>query len=136
MHPADPLPYLLTDSRVARPTHCEDDLWLRIMDIPIALEARSYSAELSTVLEVSDGFRSDGGRFALEVRDGRARCTPTDAAADVYMDLDVLGSLYVGAHRASAFVAANRLRGNDSGAVRRLDAAFASDVAAELGYGF
>ena len=95
-HPADPLPYLLTDHRLARVTHLEDDLWLRIMDIPTALEARSYQADLSAVIEISDGFRSDGGRFALEIRDGRARCTPTDAPADVQMDLDVLGSLYFG----------------------------------------
>jgi predicted acetyltransferase len=135
-HPADPLPYLLTDSRLARTTVYGDDLWLRIMDIPAALEARSYSADLSAVLEVSDGFRSDGGRFALQIRDGRARCTPTDAPAEVQMGLDVLGALYLGAHRASTFVGANRLRSNDSGLVQRLDAAFVSDVPAELGYGF
>jgi predicted acetyltransferase len=121
---------------VARLTHYEDDLWLRIMDIPTTLEARSYQAELSTVLEISDGFRSDGGRFALEVRDGRARCTPTDAQADIHMDLDVLGSLYLGAHRASSFAAANRLHCNDSRIMQRLDAVFASDVPAALGFGF
>jgi predicted acetyltransferase len=135
-HPADPLPYLLTDHRLARITHYEDDLWLRIMDIPTALEARSYQAELSTVLEISDGFRSDGGRFALEIRDGRARCTPTNAPADVQMDLDVLGSLFFGAHKASSFAAANRLHSKDSGLPRRIDAAFVSDVPAELGFGF
>ena len=135
-HPADPLPYLLTDHRLARVTHCEDDLWLRITDIPTALEARSYQSDLSTVLEICDGFRSDGGRFALEVRDGSARCTPTNAEADVRMDLDVLGSLYLGAHRATSFAAANRLHCKDSGPVQRLDAAFASDVPAVLGYGF
>jgi len=135
-HPADPLPYLLTDARLARVTHHEDDLWLRIMDIPAALEARTYPADLSTVLEISDGFRSDGGRFALHVHNGRARCTPTDAAADVQMDLDVLGSLYLGVHGATAFAAANRLRCKDSELIRRLDATFASDVPAMLGYGF
>jgi predicted acetyltransferase len=92
-HPADPLPYLLTDHRLARITHQKDDLWLRIVDIPTALEARGYQAELSTVLEVRDEFRGDGGRFALGIRDGRARCTPTDAPADVQMDLGVLDSL-------------------------------------------
>ena len=51
-------------------------------------------------------------------------------------DLSVLGSLYLGAHRASAFAAANRLRCNDSGVIALLDAAFASDVPAELGFGF
>jgi predicted acetyltransferase len=135
-HPADPLPYLLTDHRSARVTHYEDDLWLRIMDIPVALEARTYAAELSTVLEVSDGFRRDGGRFALEIGKGRARCTPTDAPAEVQMDLDVLGSLYFGAHKATSFAAANRLRSNDSMLTRRIDAAFGSDVPAQLGFGF
>ncbi|MGX9791885.1 enhanced intracellular survival protein Eis [Mycobacterium sp. MMS18-G62] len=135
-HPADPLPYLLADPRVARLTHQEDDLWLRIMDIPTALEARSYQAELSTVIEITDRFRSDGGRFVLQISDGKARCTHTDAPAEVQMDLDVLGSLYLGAHRASAFAAANRLRSNDSGLIHRLDAAFVSDVPAQLGFGF
>jgi predicted acetyltransferase len=134
--PADPLPYLLADPRVARLTHYEDDLWLRIMDIPTTLEARTYQADVSAVIEVSDGFRRDGGRFALEIRGGRARCTPTDAEADVRMDLDVLGSVYMGAHKASSFAAANRLHSNDSILTRQLDAAFASDVPAVLGFGF
>jgi predicted acetyltransferase len=135
-HPADPLPYLLSDHRLAQITHYEDDLWLRMMDIPAVLEARTYQAELSTVLEISDAFRSDGGRFALEIRDGRARCTPTDAPAEVQMDLDVLGSLYFGAHKASSFAAANRLHSKDSILTRQVDAAFTSDVPAQLGFGF
>ena len=69
-HPADPLPYLLTDSRLVRTTASEDGLWLRIMDVPAALEARTYQADLDTVIEVGDEFRSDGGRFALQIRDG------------------------------------------------------------------
>jgi predicted acetyltransferase len=52
------------------------------------------------------------------------------------MDLDVLGSLYLGVHGATAFAAANRLRCKDSELIRRLDATFASDVPAMLGYGF
>jgi predicted acetyltransferase len=135
-HPRDPLPYLLTDHRIARLTHYEDGLWLRIMDLPAVLEARTYQADLSAVIDVSDGFRSDGGRFALEVCDGRARCTPTNAEADIHMGLDVLGSLYLGAHQASSFASANRLHASERGLIARLDAAFISDVPAVLGYGF
>jgi predicted acetyltransferase len=135
-HPADPLPYLLTNSRLARTTARKDELWLRIIDIPTALEARSYQADLSMVLEVSDSFGGYGGRFTLEIRDGRAVCTPTDAAADIEMDLDVLSSLYLAAHPASVFAAANRLRAKDSELIRRLDAAFVSDVPAQLGFHF
>lgn len=135
-YPDDPLPYLLTNARLARTTGRVDGLWLRIMDIPAALQARSYRAELSTVLAVSDGFRGDGGRFALEIRDGYAGCTPTDAPADVELDLDVLGSLYLGTHHASVLANANRLRCKDRGLVRQLDAVFASDVPAQMGFFF
>jgi predicted acetyltransferase len=50
--------------------------------------------------------------------------------------LSVLGSLYMGGHRASAFASAHRLRCKDSRFLAQLDAAFATDVPAELGYGF
>ncbi|MGV0812933.1 enhanced intracellular survival protein Eis [Mycolicibacterium boenickei] len=135
-HPDEVLPYLLTNPRLARVTSSSDDLWIRIMDVPAALQARRYQADLDVVLDVADDFRGDGGRFVLQIRDGRARCTPTDAPADIELDLDVLGSLYLGSHRPEAFVAANRLRSKDSDAVHRLGAAFASDVPAELGFGF
>lgn len=130
------LPYLLTDARVVRLTGSEDGLWLRILDVPRVLEARSYPAELSVVLDITDGVLGGGGRFRLDVRAGRAQCVATDAEADVQLSLSVLGSLYLGTHRASAFAAAARLRCHDSGLIARLDAAFAAEVPAELGFGF
>ncbi|BBY25498.1 enhanced intracellular survival protein [Mycobacterium stomatepiae] len=130
-HPDDAMPYLLTDPRVARTSGRRDAVWLRIMDVAVALEARTYDADLTVVLDVSGS-----GRFALEIRDGHARCTPTDETAEVGLDQDVLGSLYLGAHRASTLAAANRLRSKDSHLLRRLDAAFATDVPAAAGLAF
>ena len=135
-HPGEVLPYLLTDPRLVRTSAVEDGLWLRLLDIPVALQARTYSADVSVVLDVSDDVLGGGGRFALEVRDGRARCTATAADADVHTDLSVLGSLYLGAHRASAFAAAGRLRCGQPAVVAEVDAAFATDVYAERGFGF
>lgn len=135
-YPDDPMPYLLTDTRLATTTGRSDGLWLRMMDIPAVLQARRYASDVSAVVAVRDGFRSDGGRFALEICAGVAGCTPTETAADVELDLDVLGSLYLGAHRASALAGAGRLRCRDDALVRRLDAAFVSDVPAQIGYGF
>jgi predicted acetyltransferase len=135
-HPADPLPYLLTDSRLVRTTGSEDGLWLRIMDVPAALETRTYLADLDTVIEVDDGFRSDGGRFALKIRGGHARCVRTDAQPEFGMDLDVLGCLYLGVHRAATLAAANRIRCADPESLARLDQAFGSDVPAQLGFHF
>jgi len=133
--PGELLPYLLTDARRVGVTGREDGLWLRILDVPTVLEARTYAADASVVLEVSDG-SADVGRFALDVRDGRARCVPSDADPDVTLSQSVLGSLYLGQHRASAFAAANRLHGSDSRVVATLDAVFAADVPAQQGFGF
>ncbi len=95
-HLDDVLPYLLTDPRLVRTTLVEDALWLRILDVPAVLEARSYAADLSVVLDVSDGVLGGGGRYELDVRNGKAQCVRTDAAADVHTELSVLGSLYMG----------------------------------------
>ncbi|RDH75628.1 GNAT family N-acetyltransferase [Mycolicibacterium moriokaense] len=135
-HPDDVLPYLLTDPRLVRTTLVEDALWLRIRDVPTVLEARRYASDVSAVLCVSDGLLGGGGRYHLDVRDGKARCVHTNAEADVHTNLSVLGSLYLGGHRASAFATAHRLRCNDSGLIAALDAAFASEVPAMLGFGF
>lgn len=137
--PDDPMPYLLTDTRLATTTGRSDALWLRMMDIPAVLKARRYSlavSELSVVVAVHDGFRGDGGRFALTISEGVADCVPTEAEAEVELDLDVLGSLYLGTHRASVLAAAGRLRCRDDALVRRLDAAFVSDAGAQIGYHF
>ena len=135
-HPADPLPYLLDNPRLVRTTGSEDGLWLRIMDVPGALQARTYLADLDTVIQVDDGFRSDGGRFALTIRDGRARCERTDAPAEFVMGLDVLGSLYLGVHQAATLAAANRIRGGTAESLASFDAAFRTAVPAQLGFSF
>ncbi|MDG4667291.1 enhanced intracellular survival protein Eis [Mycobacterium sp. 236(2023)] len=135
-HPDNLLPYLLTDSRLVRTTHVEDGLWLRMLDIPAVLQARTYAADLSVVVCVSDAVLGGGGRFALDISGGRARCEPTDAPADVHTSLSVLGSIYLGAHRASSYAAAHRLRCEDAALLAAVDAAFVSDTPAELGFGF
>lgn len=135
-YPGDPLPYLLTDQRRVRTTSSEDALWLRIADIPSMLQARSYRADLSAVVEITDDALGGGGTFALTIRDGSAEVVPTRDTPDVRTDLSVLGSIYLGTHRASSYAVANRLRCKDSGLLCRFDAAFASDVPAQVGYDF
>ncbi|WP_342799896.1 GNAT family N-acetyltransferase [Nocardia sp. No.11] len=132
----DPLPYLLTDSRAARVLDRGDSLWARLMDVPTALTARGYRHDLDTVLAVHDPFRSAGGTFALRVRDGVAECAPTTRTAALGLDINVLGALYFGAHRARGLAAAHRIRVDDAAALRDLDAAFTAERAPELGWFF
>ncbi|MGW4247071.1 GNAT family N-acetyltransferase [Nocardia sp. NPDC004722] len=132
----DPLPWLVTDPRLIRVTGRHDTLWTRIMDVPAALTARTYQRDLDIVLSVEDPFRDAGGSFALRVRDGIAECERTDRAPDIELGIDVLGSLYFGAHQARVFAAANRIQAKDTAKLRAFDEAFASDRDAELGWFF
>ncbi|HEX6220721.1 MAG TPA: GNAT family N-acetyltransferase [Acidimicrobiia bacterium] len=124
----DPLPLMITDSRRVRRT-VSDGLWVRLMDVPAALGARTYEHDGVVTLEVNDGFR-DGtsGVYRLEVSDGRAHCEPVEANPDVAMSLDVLGHLYLGGGDASAMAAAGRISG-DPGAVAKLHVMFRTAVA-------
>nr|WP_245721421.1 sterol carrier protein domain-containing protein [Nocardia crassostreae] len=133
---SDPLPYLVTDPRLVRVTERYDGMWTRVMDVPAALTARGYRADLDVVLAVTDPFRNAGGAFALRVRDGVAECEPTTATPDLELGIDVLGSLYFGAHRAQVFAAANRIQAKDATVLRAFDEAFAADRDPEPGWFF
>ncbi|RJO78802.1 GNAT family N-acetyltransferase [Nocardia panacis] len=132
----DPLPYLLKDIRSVRVKNRHDLLWLRTMDIPAALTARTYLDDLDIVVAVDDPFRNAGGAFALRVRDGIAECEPTTRSADIELGIDVLASMYLGTYSPRLFAAANRLQAKDSGTVRALEAAFRTEHAAKLGWHF
>lgn len=132
----DPLPYLLTNPRMLRVRSRQDELWLRIIDVPQALTARHYLADLDLVLEVSDPFRGNGGRYALRIRDGVAGCSSSTAEPDVSLGIDVLSGLYLGTHHPAAFAAAGRLHARDARTLRQLGFAFASARPAQLGWGF
>lgn len=132
----DPLPWLVTNPRLVRVTDRNDGLWARIMDVPKALSARTYRSDLDIVLTVQDPFRDAGGNFALRVRDGVAECAPTGRSADLELGIDVLSSLYFGAHRARVFAAANRIQAKDAAVLRAFDSAFVGDRDPELGWFF
>lgn len=123
--PADePLRWMVNDPRSVRVVACNDDLWVRVLDVPRALSSRSYAASGRLVLEVSDEFRPQtAGRYALV--DGV--CTPTDDAPDLVLDVAVLGSVYLGGVRFADLAVAGRIEERTPGAVARADAMFRSD---------
>lgn len=129
----DPLPLKLKNQRAARTTGVTDFLSLRIMNVPDVLGARVYSADADVVLEVTDPLGVAGGRFLLQIRDGAGKCTPHDGPADVEIGLGELGTIYMGAHRASELYRANLITELNSGALRSLDAAFSTERAPYCG---
>ena len=123
----DPLPAKVRESRRIRTSAVSDGLWIRILDVPAALGARTYDADGSIVVEISDPFRpTTGGRYRLEVAAGRPAVTTSDAPADVACGIDVLGGLYLGGGDAFALSDAGRIIG-DAENVARLHRIFRTD---------
>jgi predicted acetyltransferase len=107
----DPLEWALVEPHVVKVTGVGDLLWVRVLDVPVALRARPWSADGSVVLEVEDPLGHAGGRWLVRTEDGRAEVTATDAAADVRLAADTLGSLYLGGAPVSALRDGGRLAG-------------------------
>src|SRR5579859_1977598 len=99
-----------------------DSLWVRLVDVGAALSGRKYAGEGRIVFDVRDAVCPwNEGRWALE--NGQAE--RTEEAADIALDVDVLGSAYLGAVSFAELRDALRLEELEPGAVARADAVFA-----------
>ena len=107
-----------------------DGMWVRIVDIPAALEARGYSADGSIVLDVSDEFMpAFAGRWRLTVIGGRGRVAATSDTADLTMEVQDLGAVYLGEFSFASLGRAGRTVEVSGNAWARADTLFASTVA-------
>ena len=120
--PDDLLPFFLPDPRAARITTQSDWLWVRILDVVRALEARTYEGEGALVLEVADRAGLTGGRYRLEVSARGASCTPTTQSAELTLDVAELAALWLGDESAVRLAALGRVREERAGAAREADA--------------
>ena len=113
----DPLTWALTDPRCIDSSDSRDMLWLRILDVPKALEARGYPADGHVVLEVTDPLGLTAGTFAVRVDGGDAvvERLPDTAEADLTLDVSALSSIYLGAVCPVTLTAAGRIRENTPG---------------------
>ncbi|MDX3853275.1 GNAT family N-acetyltransferase [Streptomyces sp. AK02-01A] len=94
--PDDLLPYFLPDPRAARIVTHADYLWLRILDVVRALEARTYAVAGSLVLEIHDDGGPAAGRFRLDASPAGADCAPTTESPDIALGARELAALYLG----------------------------------------
>lgn len=124
----EPLPALVSDIRGARVTDLEDHLWVRILDVPAALQARTYERDGSIVIDVEDDLGIAAGRYRLTVEQGRGEVAPTDDPADVTLTVGALGSVYLGHDAARGLRLAGRIRGDAT----RLDSLFRTAVPPRL----
>ncbi|MGW3565534.1 GNAT family N-acetyltransferase [Streptomyces sp. NPDC000941] len=119
--PDDALPLLLGDPRAAQVMTYADFLWLRPLDVPRLLEARTYPVAGSLVLELSDRAGLAGGRYLLDAGPDGAGCAPTTRSADLTMDIGELGTLWLGDESAVRLAALGRVTEEREGAAALAD---------------
>lgn len=124
----DPLWWKLQNPRLVRRTNA-DALYVRVMDVSAALEARSYETDGSIRIEVEDPFLpANSGTYELAAVDGQGKVVAVDGDADVSIGIDALGALYLGGHNARSMAAAGLVQGTPE-AVAALHRLFATVAA-------
>lgn len=115
-----------------------DSLYVRLVEVGAALEARAYQAAVDVVLEVSDAFCPwNEGRWRLTGdAKGGASCKRTDEAADLALCVRELGAAYLGGVSLASLAAAGRVRELRPGALGEASMAFGAGVAPWLSHGF
>lgn len=96
----EPLRHLVTDARAVG-TSITDNLYLRVIDVQAALEARKYAAGIDLVIEVEDLLLpANTGRYRI-VTDGSpegstASVSRVTSAPDISLGILELGTIYLG----------------------------------------
>ena len=128
-HPAERLPWLVTNARAAVISEVGDGLWVKLLDIPTALAARTYEREGSVVLEIIERDGVDGEqrtRVLLDASDGGATCAATTQSPDLTLDASALASAYLGGPRLRDTVIARGVDEHRPGALATADGLFAT----------
>jgi predicted acetyltransferase len=113
----DTIRWLVRDERGAVQT-TRDHGWLRILDLPLALEARTYAAAADVVLEVSDplGLTTGTWRLAIDA-EGVATVTTADGEEpDLRLGIAELSASYLGGTPLAGLHAAGRVTGDEEAA--------------------
>jgi predicted acetyltransferase len=131
-HPAERLPWLLTNARAAIPSDVGEGMWVKLLDIPAALAARTYEREADLILEVvardggPDGATERRVRVALAATPDGATARETDQDPDLTVDGGALGAAYLGGSRLRDAVLARAWDEHRPGALATADALFAT----------
>lgn len=120
----DPLTRLLVDPRRAAP-RLVDALFTRLVDVARALTARTYAVPVEVVLDLDDPFCPwNSGCWRLSGGPDGATCAPTTEDADLSLDAQALGALFLGGTSLRALADAGMVREHRSGAIDDTGRAF------------
>ena len=125
----DSLWWMLSDPRrLRRKSH--DALWVRLLDIPKALEARTYNSDgILKIGLVSDVQPESAGTYVIEIDDSRGSVKKTTDKPDVVMTPADLSALYLGGISSGPLFEAGRINEITTGSLVKLTGMFNTDSA-------
>lgn len=129
----EPIELLLADTRACVTRNIDDELWIRLVDVPAALAARTYGDADPVAVQVKDAFLPENSGTYLISRDG---VSATTRAPHLVLDVATLGTLYLGGWEPSALAAAGRIEVRDPEALPRADLLFRTSSIPWCGTGF
>lgn len=118
----EPIVFDVSDPRYFR-RQLMDALYVRVLDITVALTERSYEADGAITMGIVDHAGYCSGSYSLTVSNGVPKVTASDAAPAVTLDVRELGSLYLGGMSAVRMARAGLIDGTPD-AVALLDRLF------------
>ncbi len=123
------LPWIVADARHVTQRWRSDFLWVRVLDTPAALAARTYLTPGRVVIEVADAQGLAAGRFVLEGGPEGATCRASDESAGITVSAEALGAAYLGGVSLRTLAVAGQVDTHAEHALATADAMFRSAVA-------
>ncbi len=124
-----PLVHMLAEPRRLR-LALNDGLWLRVVDVAAALEARSYAADDTIVFRLEDDFCPwNSGVWRLRAAGGRGTLEQVDDQPDLIFGAAELGSIYLGGVSFAQLERAGCVSEQTANAITRADALFRTERA-------
>lgn len=134
----DPLLQWVGGPRSTSDVATYDGLWVRLVDLPQALQARTWSALCDVVVEVADAAApwNEGSWRITAGTGGEATVERTTAESDVRLGVEALGAAYLGGGNLVAQQRAGLVAERREGSVAELWRAMRTDVAPTAAVGF
>jgi len=134
----DPLLHWAGGPRATADVATYDSLWVRLVDLPGALQDRAWNAACDLVVEVADSSAPwNDGRWRIHANTaGEASVARTDVDADVRLRAEHLGAAYLGGGNLVTMQRAGLVEERRPGAVAELWRAMRTEVAPSAAVGF
>lgn len=107
----------------------DDNLWVRLLDIPAALTGRTYSSGGSLTMSVHDPLTGESSGWKLETDGMESACTSFSGATQLVLDIEDLGGALLGRARFAELLRSGRIATDRETAIRA-DAMFTHHRAA------